>query len=118
MRTFSIFTLVTMVELNANDNSIFDGLPMSLEQMRLYLQELYCIPIALREQGTQTIKCPYCLQHESQPGRHLAGCGDAAGAGLVIGDSYYVKNDGYTICEYKKQGGVNELIIPDNLLDD
>ena len=77
-----------------NDNSIADGIPMSLEQMRLYLQELYGISIVLRKQGTTIVKCPYCSKmhyHGLQPEHHVALCEEADrckvnGIGIVIGD--------------------------------
>ena len=55
-----MFTLVTMAETNANENAISDGIPMTLEPIRKYLQDYYGIPIALREQGVTTVTCPYC----------------------------------------------------------
>ena len=33
-------------------------IPMSLEQMQVYLREQYGAPVALRLQGTTTVKCP------------------------------------------------------------
>jgi F0F1-type ATP synthase alpha subunit len=36
--------------------------------------------------------------------------------GLVIGERYFIPNYGYTICEYVRHDGVNQLIVPDNLL--
>jgi len=58
-----------------NDNSLADGVPMNLDQMRVHLQEHCGIPIALREQGTTNVKCPCCLKlhnHEPQPEHHVA----------------------------------------------
>ena len=43
-----------------NDNFIADGIPMSLEQMREYLQDYYGIPIAMRKQGTTVVASPFC----------------------------------------------------------
>jgi hypothetical protein len=60
----------------ANDNLVADGVPMNLEQMREYLQDLYGFPCVMRELGTTTIKCPYCGKihdHGPQPGHHIAG---------------------------------------------
>ena len=45
-----------MTGTSANDDCVADGIPMGLEQMQEYLQGLYGIPIALREQGTNTIR--------------------------------------------------------------
>ena len=104
-----------------NDNSIADGIPMSLEQMRLYLQELYGISIVLRKQGTTIVKCPCCSKmhdHGPQPEHHVALCEEADrckvnGIGIVIVERYFVPNYGYTIYEYRERDGVNEFIIPE-----
>jgi hypothetical protein len=98
-----------------NDNSIADGILMSLEQMRLYLQELYGISIVVRKQGTTIVKCPCCSKmhdHGPQPEHHVALC-EVNGIGIVIGERYFVPNYGYTIYEYRERDGVNEFIIPE-----
>lgn len=102
-----------------NDNSIADGVPMNPEQMREYLQGYYGIPIAIWKQGTTVVVCPFCSkkhEHGKEPGHHPAGCeDDDRYIGIAIGDRQFVPSYGYTICEYKESGGVNELIVPDNL---
>lgn len=100
-----------------NDYSIADGIPMDLDQMREYLQEYHGVPVVLREHGTTSIKCPYCLKihdHAPQPGHHVALCDNNDrfnGVGIVVGERYFVPNYGYTIYEYKKGDGVNELLV-------
>lgn len=99
-----------------SENSIADGVPMSLEQMRVHLQECYGIPIALREQGTTSIRCPYCLkihEHGPRPGHQVAACDEGDrynGIGIVIGDRYFIPNFGYNVLEYMEEDGVNKLI--------
>ena len=99
-----------------NENSIANGVPMDLEQMRGYLQENHGILIVLRQQGTTRVKCPYCGKmhdHGPQPGHHVAGCDDNDrnnGVGIVVGERFFVPNYGYTIYEYKEGNGVNELM--------
>jgi hypothetical protein len=86
--------------------------PMSSEQMQAYLQEQYGVPIALRLQGTTTVKCPYCdslHDHGPQPGYHVALCDDR-GQGVFVRDRYFVPNYGYTIFEYKESDRGNELV--------
>lgn len=102
---------------NVNENSIASGVPMDLEQMRVYLQGLYGNPVVLREQGTTNISCPYCFKlHEHlQPGHHVALCDESDrynGCGIVIGNRYFVPNYGYEILEYREADGVNNLIVP------
>lgn len=101
----------------ANNNCIADGVPMSLEQMRMHLQEHCGSPVALREQGTTSIKCPCCLQHHDhgpQPGHQPVGCDDESrfsGIGIVVGKRHFVPNCGCTISEHNEENGVNKLII-------
>lgn len=105
----------------AKVNSIGDGVPMNLKQMREYLQSYYGIPIALRKEGDTTVVCPFCNkkhEHGTETGHHITGCeGDDRYIGISIGDRQFVPSYGYTICEYKEGEDTNELIIPDNLLD-
>ena len=87
---------------------------MSLEQMRQYLQELYGVPVALREQGATVIDCPYCRElhdHGLTTGYQVASC-DVRHGGIVVGERYFARNYGYQVYEYK-EGGVNQLIIPE-----
>ena len=94
------------------------SLSMTVENMRLHLQEERGIPVVLRKQGETHVKCPYCLKmhsHAMNPGHHEAGCSDDDrynGIGIVAGERYFVPNYGYTIVEYKEENGVNTL-IPD-----
>jgi hypothetical protein len=98
-------------------NSIADGVPMTLEQMRVYLQGMFGRPVVLREQGTTTVGCPYCLEthdHGAQAGYHVPSCEEDEEVEniLVINDREYKKNYGYTIYEFKSNGGRSyELII-------
>ena len=62
------------------------------------------IDIALREQGTETVRCPCCqMNHHST---------DDEGTGIVIGGRFFVPN--YTVVEHKRGDRTNELTIPDN----
>jgi len=109
-----------MAETNANENEIADGIPMTLEQMREYLQDYYGIPIALREQGVTTVTCPYCLKvHEHGfVTRHQEALCENPEMALVIGMRNFIPSYGYTIMEYYVNGhGVKELTVPDNLLN-
>ena len=96
------------------------NVPMSVEDMQMYLQDHYKIPIVLKMEGETTITCPFCMKQHShdETGHCKAGCADEDrynGIGLFISGRYFIPNYGYTICEYKEVDGVNELIIPDNL---
>jgi hypothetical protein len=99
----------------SNDNKIADGIPMSLEQMRIYLQGYHGIPIVLRQQGTTAVKCVYCgklHEHMGPPGHYVAGCDekDRLNGGVAIGQRYFTNNYGYTVYDYKEAWGINELI--------
>ena len=103
-------------EAMTNANSVADR--MDLEQIRVYLQEHYGIPIVLRQQGMTSIKCLFCLKmhdHGPQPGHHMEGCNDddrCIGIGIVIGERYFILNYGYTLFEYKEGAdGVNDLLV-------
>ena len=104
-----------------NDNSVAGGIPMDLTQMRECLQEHHGIPVALRQQGTASVKCPHCMKihhHGPQPGHHPAGCNDNDHEmGIVIGERHFHPNYGYTVYECRVCGEVNELIVPENMLD-
>ena len=92
-----------------------NGIPMSLNEMREYLQTYYGLPIALRLAGTATIKCPFCDKmhgHGLQPGHQAAGCSDEDryDGGINIGDRFFTQNYGYTIVEYVEKDGVNQIL--------
>lgn len=97
------------------DNRIAGGVPMSLEQLRVYLQSHFGKPVVLRLHGTTGVVCPYCseLHYHEVPGRNVAGCDEAVRhtMGIVVNDRTYVPNWGYDVFEYVKRKGVNELII-------
>ena len=96
------------------DTNIAGGVPMSLEQMREYLQEHYGVPIALREQGANTVQCPYChgKHHATETGHQEARCEeDNFGSGIVIGNRYFIKNYGYTVAEYIRGDKTNQLVV-------
>lgn len=90
-----------------NDNSIANGVPMTLGQMQGYLQGYYGYPVTLRKQGTTSVKCPFCQgmhEHEPNPGHYVAGCDEEIGDTLEIkiGARSFNCNFGYTIFEYKE----------------
>lgn len=90
---------------------IADGVPMSLKQMRAYLQEHHGIPIVIRQEGTGTVECPYCddvHNHGPEVGHYPAPC-QREGATIIIGDRTFIPNYGYTIFEYRTVGDVNQL---------
>ena len=66
------------------DANIADGVPMSLEQMREQLREHYGAPIALREQGANTVQCPYChgKHRATETGHQETGCEVDFGSGI------------------------------------
>lgn len=106
-----------MTKANANTNVVANGLPMSLEQMRSYLQESYGIPIVLREEGKTTVECPYCAKehdHDPAPGHYKPACEPSPGRGLVIGERSFVPAYGYKVMEYREEEGINTLIVPDD----
>jgi hypothetical protein len=100
--------------MTENDYSIANSIPMDLERMRGYLQQLYGVPVVLREQGTTSVKCAYCgklHQHVGPPGHYIAGCDDKhRNVGIVIGQRSFHTNYGYDIYDYRETGRVNELI--------
>ena len=92
--------------------AIANGVPMDLEQIRQYLQELYGIPVALREQGVTVIDCPYCGElhdHGLQTGHQVASCDVRHGVGIVLGGRYFSPKYGYRIIRYKEGDEINEL---------
>jgi hypothetical protein len=66
----------------ANDWCVATGVPMSLEQMQVYLREQYGVPIADRNPG---IMLPFAKNR---------------GRGVFVRDRYFVPNYSYTIFEY------------------
>lgn len=97
--------------------NVFGSAPMNPDQMQTYLQNVYYQkPIALRQQGTAAIKCPYCkkMHHHGEAGYQAAQCDyndRQNGVALVIGDRYYSPGYGYIVCEYRPNGkGVMELL--------
>jgi len=105
----------TMTADTVNDNLIASGIPMNLEGMRLYLQNHFEVPIALRRRGATTIKCPYCACEHNvgpQPGYHASLCSpkDRESMALVVGERYFVPGYGVVVFEYEEKDGVNELL--------
>jgi hypothetical protein len=75
--TFKWCNILFYFSTMANDWCVATGVPMSLEQMQVYLREQYEVPIALRLQGTTMVNCRYCdnlHDHGLQPGHHVALC--------------------------------------------
>ena len=102
------------MEVDNDSEQICDGLPMTPEQMREYLQQHHGIPVVLRERGQLMVKCPYCAKlhsHEPGPGHHPAACDDRdRDIGISNGDRFFVPNYGYLLLEYKADGNVNKLL--------
>lgn len=76
-----------------------DGVPMTTNQMREYLQGYFGSPVVLRKQGTTSITCPYCLKkhdHGLEPGHRRPHCdrNDPVN-GLVIGERSFSPAYGY-----------------------
>jgi hypothetical protein len=86
---------------------IWDSLPMSLDQMRVYIQKHYGVPIAFRRLGTTTIVC--CLEmhdHIGSAGHYVAGCdmtNQYNRSGIVIGQRHFDPGYGYKIYEFKER---------------
>jgi hypothetical protein len=96
---------------------VCDGVPMTPDQLRNYLQELYGMPVAVRMEESLPIKCPYCMQtHDCEPGagHHIAQC-TYGGTEISIGTRSFIPSYGLTVFEYKNEGGVNKLTVPENL---
>ena len=91
-----------------------DVVHMTIRQMQTYLQDYHGIPIALREQGTSKVICPYCTKlhiHEPGPGHFVADCDEKdRNMGISVGDRYFVPNYGYLLLEYTAEDNVNKLI--------
>jgi len=103
-------------------NKVANGIPMSVEQMRQYLQDFHGIPtIAIREQGSVLVTCPYCdNKHKHDPeqeGHAIAGCIDEFpdGFGIIVNERHFMPSYGYTIYKFRDNNGINELITPVNL---
>jgi hypothetical protein len=100
------------------DNNPLPSKPMTEEDVRLHLQAFYGIPVVLRQEGTTSVKCPYCGQlheHPVGPGFFTSGCDDEtrfSGIGIVIGDRFFKSAYGYKIIEYMEVDGVNTLSAP------
>jgi len=107
---------------NDAQNRIANGIPMTAMQMREYLQEYHGIPIAIREQGSPIVSCPYCYNnHEHDPAEQAhvtAGCIDdnPNGFGIIIGEKHDMPSYGYTMYKIRSNKEVNKLITPHNLL--
>ena len=95
---------------------------MGLKQMQEHLQEYHGVPVALRQQGMSSVKCPYCLKihhHGPQPGYHPAGCDDDDhGMQIVISGRQFIPNYGCTIYECKVCDEVNKLIVHEDMAGD
>jgi len=103
-------------------NKIASGIPMTLEQMQSYLQELYGLPVVLRKEGATMIRCAYCNKdHVSDPwsGHQVAACDDEdRDIEIVIADRSFIPNYGYTTLDYRENGDVNELLTHDEPIYD
>ena len=80
--------------------------PSTPEEMTENLVNYYGRPCVLREEGVDTIVCPYCNEQHSHPGahgHHRAGCADSdSDITLAIGERVFIPAYGYDIYEYKK----------------
>lgn len=100
-----------------NDNKICNGVPMGLEGVRSFLQASRGSPVVLRKEGTTSVKCVYCGKthnHHGPPGHYVAACDEPErfNIGLVVDNRTFVPNYGYTIFDWRKNGKVNELLVP------
>lgn len=51
-----------MTNEDSGECTATDGVPMTTNQMREYLQGYFGSPVVLRKQGTTSITCPHCLK--------------------------------------------------------
>lgn len=91
---------------------------MSIMQLKDYLQDSTGVPVALKEEGTDVVRCPYCNElHfvDAESGLYVAGCSDdiRSEIGIVIGERSFHPNYGFVVYTYRIQDEVNELIITD-----
>jgi len=94
--------------------AIADGVPMTVDQMQRYLQELYGFPVVLRQQGTTKINnCPCCgesHEHSPETEHHPGKCEEhERNIMLTIGSRSFVPNYGCTILSYVSDDRVNKL---------
>jgi hypothetical protein len=82
----------------------FRNVPMSVEDIRHWMQDFFGKPVAIRKQGSQTYKCPYCKQvHRCKtgPGHVQADCKTKnSGGDMVIGDRYFSAAYGVKVVQY------------------
>lgn len=83
------------------------------EEMRLHLQEMFCVPIAVRKEGAANIdRCPYCSEphtHGPLPGHRVAHCID--NVGILVKDREFVPNYGYIIYHYDVDNKGNFMLL-------
>jgi len=91
-----------------------NGVPMTLRQMRLYLQDTMGVPVAIRKVGGTTVECPFCfkLHRAAATGQQVAACDEATmkGVTLVVGGRSFRPEFGYTVYEYIERPNVNTLV--------
>lgn len=104
--------------------TIAAGIPMSLEEMRLHLQNHYSKPVALRKEGATSAKCPFSgtvIDTPPGPGYFRyepVGTGvydpnyDActSAPGIIINDRYFTANYGFLIIEYRLKDDTYHII--------
>jgi hypothetical protein len=90
---------------------------MTNEQMRHYLQRYHGIPIALREQGTTDVTCPFChkVHFALGAGHHAAECEPNEWYPITINGKSYVTGYGFTIYEYYDTPDFRRLVVAPNL---
>jgi hypothetical protein len=103
----------------ADGHSLANGIPMSLEQMRIYLQDFHRKPIVLRLLGTTKIVCPYCLkthEHFGPGGHYVAACDESErfDSRVFVGERCFTANYGYQIYDYIATPMYNELVVPED----
>lgn len=104
-------------EYNVKDENAMSTVPMTVEEMGVYLRKYYGYPVVLRQHGTTEIQCPYCREthdHQHEPGHTRAQCNDelrsSSTSGIIIDKRVFIPNYGYTILEYVVEDGRNRLI--------